>query len=92
MNTFTVVTAFCCLIFCIFLAIVYFSKKNVNNVETKLYKWIIMFDFIMIIFHLVALYTGYYVGKIPHMLLIYHLLYSILIFQYMNSKMLNYKH
>lgn len=73
MNTFTVVTAFCCLIFCIFLAIVYFSKKNVNNVETKLYKWIIMFDFIMIIFHLVALYTGYYVGKIPHMLLIYDL-------------------
>ena len=73
MNTFTVVTAFCCLIFCVFLAIVYFSKKNVNNVETKIYKWIIVFDFIMIIFHITALYTGYYVGKVPHMLLIYDL-------------------
>lgn len=73
MNTFTVVTAFCCLIFCVFLAIVYFSKKNVNNVETKIYKWIIVCDFIMIIFHIIALYTGYYVGKIPHMLLIYDL-------------------
>lgn len=73
MNMFTVVTAFCCLIFCVFLAIVYFSKKNVNNVETKIYKWIIICDFIMIIFHITALYTGYYVGKIPHMLLIYDL-------------------
>lgn len=71
MNVFTVMSAYCCLIFCVFLAIVYFTKKNVNNVETKIYKWIIIFDFIMIIFHLVALYTGHYVGKIPHMLLMY---------------------
>lgn len=82
MNTFTVVTAFCCLIFCVFLAIVYFSKKNVNNVETKIYKWIIICDFIMIIFHIVALYTGYYVGKVPHMLLVYDI--SSRIFGFVN--------
>lgn len=71
MNVFTVTSAFCCLIFCVFLAIVYFSKKNVLNIETKIYRYIIIFDFILIIFHIVALITGYYVNKIDYMLQVY---------------------
>ena len=37
-------SAVCCLVFYIFLFIIYFSKKNMNNIENKIYKFLLLFN------------------------------------------------
>mgnify|MGYP007069936085 CR=1 FL=1 len=37
-------SAVCCLVFYIFLFIIYFSKKNMKNIENKIYKLLLIFN------------------------------------------------
>ena len=39
-----------CMGFLIFLLIIYFSKKNMNNMDNKVYRYILISDFFMILF------------------------------------------
>ena len=36
----------CSVIFCLFLMIIYFSKKNVNNIENRIYRFLLIFNFL----------------------------------------------
>ena len=58
MNMFTFTVTFCCILFCFFLAIVYFTKKNMSNIENKIYKYIVILDFIILIFSMTCLLSG----------------------------------
>ena len=47
MNAFVFVNltlTICCMIFHIFLCIVYFSKKNMKNIETKIYRQLLLLN------------------------------------------------
>ena len=46
----------CSVIFCIFLIIVYFSKKNVNNIENKIYKYLLGLNLLNSLTHLIFIY------------------------------------
>ena len=46
----------CSVVFCLFLIIVYFSKKNVNNIENKIYKYLLLFNLLNSLTHLAFIY------------------------------------
>ena len=58
MNMLTFSVTFCCILFCFFLAIVYFTKKNMSNIENKIYRYIVILDFIILIFSMGCLIVG----------------------------------
>ncbi|MDO4996255.1 MAG: ATP-binding protein [Bacilli bacterium] len=58
MNMLTFSVTFCCILFCFFLAIVYFTKKNMSNIENKIYRYIVILDFIILIFSMGCLLVG----------------------------------
>ena len=60
MNMFTFSVNFVCLLFWAFLAGVYFLKKNMNNYENKIYKYIILLDFILLLTHFLGIIVAYY--------------------------------
>ena len=41
----------CCLIFLIFLIVIYLSKKNANNIDNKIYKQLLFWNLLMLIFN-----------------------------------------
>ena len=81
MNMFTFSVNIVCLLFWAFLAGVYFSKKNMNNYENKIYKYIIILDFLLLFTHFIGILWAYYfVDDINNLSLSYTLitrLYSI---------------
>lgn len=74
MNIFTFSINLCCLLFWEILVIVYFSKKNMSNIENKLYRFIIIMDFLVLIFHFLGLIAAYYIPKNDNLFLIYEIL------------------
>lgn len=52
MNLISFTTNVVCLLFCLFLAVIYFSKKNMGNIENKIYSYLIVSDLLVLIFHL----------------------------------------
>lgn len=60
MNMFTFSVNFVCLLFWAFLAGVYFLKKNMNNYENKIYKYIIILDFLLLFTHFLGIIWAYY--------------------------------
>ena len=60
MNMFTFSVNFVCLLFWAFLAGVYFLKKNMNNYENKIYKYIILLDFVLLLTHFLGIIVAYY--------------------------------
>lgn len=46
-------SASCCLFFLLFLLLTYFSKKNMNNVDNKIYKHMLIFNFLSTIFYVI---------------------------------------
>jgi len=65
MNMFTFTVNFCCLLFWGFLAIIYFSKKNMSNIENRIYKYMFVLDFLLLSFSIVCIITGYYMKISP---------------------------
>ena len=53
MNMFTFTATFCCLLFWIIICLVYFSKRNMSNLENKIYSYMVILDGILTIFSLV---------------------------------------
>ena len=49
-----------CMGFLIFLLIIYFSKKNMNNMDNKVYRYILISDFFMILFELLFILVCYF--------------------------------
>ena len=49
-----------CMGFLIFLLIIYFSKKNMNNMDNKVYRYILISDFFMILFELIFILVCYF--------------------------------
>ena len=45
-------TASCCLFFLLFLLLTYFSKKNMNNVDNLIYKYMLVFNLLSSIFYI----------------------------------------
>ena len=45
MNVFALTLNLVCLCFSIFLMVIYFSKKNMNNIENVFFRFIIVCDF-----------------------------------------------
>lgn len=80
MNVFTFSVNFVCLLFWAFLAGVYFSQKKMNNYENKLYKRIIILDFLLLFSHFIAIIIGYYfvhdVNEIPFIYVLIAKIYS----------------
>ena len=64
MNLISFTTNVVCLIFCGFLAIVYFSKKNMGNIENKIYSFLIITDMLVLIFHLLYISFAYIYGDL----------------------------
>lgn len=60
MNMFTFTATFCCLLFWIFICLVYFSKRNMSNLENKIYSYMVILDGILTIFSLVDIIVGNY--------------------------------
>ena len=81
MNMFTFSVNFVCLLFWAFLAGVYFLKKNMNNYENKIYKYIIILDFLLLFTHFLGIIWAFYFEKdINNLSLTYNLItrvYSI---------------
>ena len=46
-------TTLCCFLFLLFLFISYFSKKNMNNLENIIYRWLLIFNALCIISYLI---------------------------------------
>ena len=46
-------TMICCSIFIIFLYVIYFSKKNMNNIENKIYKHLIIWTGLVVLVSLI---------------------------------------
>ena len=59
-------SATCCLFFLLFLFLTYFSKKNMNNIDNLIYKYMLVFNLLACIFYvlfysfdLVAVFSGH---------------------------------
>lgn len=52
MNLFALTLNIVCLCFSLFLVIIYFSKKNMNNIENTFFRFIIISDFLIVLFEL----------------------------------------
>lgn len=81
MNMFTFSVNFVCLLFWAFLAGVYFFKKNMNNYENKIYKYIIILDFLLLFTHFLGIIVAYYfvhdINNIPMPYLLFNGIYSM---------------
>jgi len=71
MNMFTFTVNFCCLLFWGFLAIIYFSKQNMLNIENKIYKYMFILDFLLLTFSMVCIISGYYMKLSPTLYTVY---------------------
>lgn len=71
MNMFTFTTTFVSVFFLAFLAGVYFLKDNMSNIDNKIYKYILISDFILIVSSLICLLTARYLDYHKSMMLIY---------------------
>lgn len=52
-----------CLGFLIFLLILYFTKKNMNNLENKIYRCLLIDDLCLVISELLFLFSSYFIPK-----------------------------
>jgi len=81
MNIITITLDFACLIFCGFLAVIYFNKKNMANLENKIYKYLIILSFTCTTTDLIVWLFVYYFSSqleiIIVMLRIYYLVLSL---------------
>ncbi|MDO4996333.1 MAG: ATP-binding protein [Bacilli bacterium] len=64
MNLISFTTNVVCLIFCGFLAIIYFIKKNMGNMENKIYSYLIITDMLVLVFHLLYISFAYIYGDV----------------------------
>lgn len=46
-------TAICCFLFSVFLSIIYFTKKNMNNIENKIYRHLLILNDIELLVSLI---------------------------------------
>ena len=58
MNTINIAVNLCMILFYAFLLWVYFSKKNMDNIENKIYKNLLYINGAIIVLHLLWLFTG----------------------------------
>ena len=61
MNVFALTLNIVCLCFSLFLMIMYFSKKNMNNIENAFFRFIIISDFLIVFFELLFPLLCYFV-------------------------------
>ena len=52
-----------CLGFLIFLLILYFTKKNMNNLENKIYRCLLIDDLCLVVSELLFLFSSYFIPK-----------------------------
>lgn len=52
-----------CLGFLIFLLLLYFTKKNMNNLENKIYRCLLIDDLCLVVSELLFLFTSYFIPK-----------------------------
>ena len=71
MNMITFTVTFCCILFCFFLSIVYFTRENNSNIENKLYKNLVILDFVILIFSMACLIIGNYLKYNTKLLTLY---------------------
>ena len=60
MNTIGITLNICCLLFLIFLSIIYLTKKNMPNIENKVYRILLISNMLILIIHLLFLFFQYY--------------------------------
>ena len=60
MNVFALTLNLVCLCFSIFLIVIYFSKKNMNNIENIFFRFIIICDFFIVLFEFLFPILCYY--------------------------------
>ena len=60
MNVVLVISNICCFLFLIFLAIIYITKKSIKNDENRIYKWILVNNFSLLIIELLFALVAYY--------------------------------
>ena len=66
MNVILVVSNICCFLFLIFLTVIYLTKKNIKNDENRIYKWIIINNFSILIIELLFALVAYFLyDKLP---------------------------
>ena len=59
MNVVSVTLNLVCLGFLMFLLIIYYSKNNMNNLENKVYKGLLLVDFLLVVSELLFLFLAY---------------------------------
>jgi hypothetical protein len=80
-----------CLAYSLSLMIIFFSKINAKNEETRLYKFLLISNFIGLLLHLAAENVCYYYDRIPYILsfvvlkaiLTYYYLFGMLLLSYL---------
>ena len=60
MNIIVMTSNICCFFFLIFLTIIYVTKKNIKNEENRIYKWIVINNFLLLVIELIFALTAYY--------------------------------
>ena len=86
MNTIVVTSNICCFFFLIFLAVIYMTKKNVKNDENRIYKWIIVNNFLLLVIELLFALVAYYLYDNIFVIMVLEKIY----FMYVLVWMLNF--
>ncbi len=71
MNMFTFSTVFCCILFCGFLGMIYFSQKKLLNRKNTIYKNMLILDFIILSSSMISLLSANYISISSNLSFIY---------------------
>ncbi len=79
MNIVVLTSNICCFLFLIFLTVIYATKKSIKNDETRIYKWILINNFGVLLVELIFGLVSYYFNTNIFLIMILEKIYFIYI-------------